>query len=76
MIQQIILQISFYQRTNVDIIVFCITFNAIVWTATPTHRQQKTFNVCKIIKIQTHYQTFYIISYIIFYTINYDVKMM
>ena len=36
MIQQIILQISFYQRTNVDMIVFRITFNTIVWTA-PIH---------------------------------------
>ena len=50
MIQQIILQISFYQRTNVDIIVFRITFNTIVWTATPTHRQQKTFLALFIIK--------------------------
>lgn len=50
MIQQIILQISFYQRTNVDFIVFRITFNTIVWTATPTHRQQKTFLALIIIK--------------------------
>lgn len=36
MIQQIILQISFYKRTNVNIIVFRITFNTIVWTAPHT----------------------------------------
>ena len=55
MIQQIILQISFYQRTNVDFIVFRITFNTIVWTA-PTHTGNKRHTLQSLFKNADFYE--------------------